>query len=236
MTEGSIFRQLLFFSLPLLAGNFFQQCYNTVDSIVLGNFVGKAALAAVGTTTPIITTLIGLFIGGMLPFLFAALTMDAVGKAAQSIVVEVRRQFYTITGQMEGKAEPDYARCVDMCTRSAQKLMLAPALIAGIVPVVVGLILGVNGVAGLLAGTTVTGFVLAVMMANSGGAWDNAKKYIESGQHGGKGSDCHKAAVVGDTVGDPFKDTSGPAINLLIKLTSMVSIVFAGLIVAEHLL
>ena len=132
------------------------------------------------------TTLIGLFIGGMLPFLFAALTMDAVGKAAQSIVVEVRRQFSTITGLMEGKAEPDYARCVDMCTRSAQKLMLAPALIAVIVPVVVGLILGVNGVAGLLAGTTVTGFVLAVMMANSGGAWDNAKKYIESGQHGGQ--------------------------------------------------
>ena len=182
------------------------------------------------------TTLIGLFVGGMLPFLFAALTMDAVGKAAQSIVVEVRRQFSSIAGLMEGKAEPDYARCVDMCTRSAQKLMLAPALIAVIVPVVVGLILGVNGVAGLLAGTTVTGFVLAVMMANAGGAWDNAKKYIESGQHGGKGSDCHKAAVVGDTVGDPFKDTSGPAINILIKLTSMVSIVFAGLIVAVHLL
>ena len=182
------------------------------------------------------TTLIGLFIGGMLPFLFAALTMDAVGKAAQSIVVEVRRQFKEIKGLMEGKAEPDYASCVDMCTRSAQKLMLAPALIAVIVPVVVGLILGVNGVAGLLAGTTVTGFVLAVMMANSGGAWDNAKKYIESGQHGGKGSDCHKAAVVGDTVGDPFKDTSGPSINILIKLTSMVSIVFAGLIVAVHLL
>ena len=182
------------------------------------------------------TTLIGLFIGGMLPFLFAALTMDAVGKAAQSIVVEVRRQFATITGLMEGKAEPDYASCVDMCTRSAQKLMLPPALIAVIVPVVVGLILGVNGVAGFLAGTTVTGFVLAVMMANSGGAWDNAKKYIESGQHGGKGSDCHKAAVVGDTVGDPFKYTSGPAINILIKLTSMVSIVFAGLIVAVHLL
>ena len=182
------------------------------------------------------TVLIGLFIGGMLPFLFAALTMDAVGKAAQSIVVEVRRQFQHIKGLMEGKAEPDYASCVDMCTRSAQKLMLAPALIAVITPIVVGLLLGVNGVAGLLAGTTVTGFVLAVMMANSGGAWDNAKKYIESGNHGGKGSDCHKAAVVGDTVGDPFKDTSGPSINILIKLTSMVSIVFAGLIVAVHLL
>lgn len=182
------------------------------------------------------TVLIGLFIGGMLPFLFAALTMDAVGKTAQSIVVEVRRQFKEIKGLMEGKAEPDYAACVDMCTKSAQKLMLAPALIAVIIPIVVGLLLGVNGVAGLLAGNTVTGFVLAVMMANSGGAWDNAKKYIESGAHGGKGSDQHKAAVVGDTVGDPFKDTSGPSINILIKLTSMVSIVFAGLIVAVHLL
>ena len=182
------------------------------------------------------TVLIGLFIGGMLPFLFAALTMDAVGKAAQSIVIEVRRQFKEIRGLMEGKAEPDYASCVDMCTKSAQKLMLAPALIAVIIPVAVGLLLGVNGVAGLLAGNTVTGFVLAVMMANSGGAWDNAKKYIEGGAHGGKGSDQHKAAVVGDTVGDPFKDTSGPSINILIKLTSMVSIVFAGLIVAVHLL
>ncbi|PNV61132.1 sodium-translocating pyrophosphatase [Clostridium sp. chh4-2] len=182
------------------------------------------------------TVLIGLLIGGMLPFLFASLTMEAVGKAAQSIVLEVRRQFKEITGLMDGKAEPDYASCVDMCTKSAQKLMLAPALIAVIVPVVVGLLLGVNGVAGLLAGNTVTGFVLAVMMANAGGAWDNAKKYIESGELGGKGSDEHKAAVVGDTVGDPFKDTSGPSINILIKLTSMVSIVFAGLIVAVHLL
>lgn len=180
--------------------------------------------------------LIGMLVGGMLPFLFAALTMDAVGKAAQSIVVEVRRQFKEIPGLMEGKAEPDYATCVDMCTKSAQTLMLAPALIAVIVPIVIGLLLGVNGVAGLLAGNTVTGFVLAVMMANAGGAWDNAKKYIESGAHGGKGSEQHKAAVVGDTVGDPFKDTSGPSINILIKLTSMVSIVFAGLIVAVHLL
>lgn len=180
--------------------------------------------------------LIGLFVGGMLPFLFAALTMSAVGKAAQSIVVEVRHQFKNIKGLLEGKAEPDYATCVDMCTKAAQKLMVAPALIAVAVPIVVGLLLGVNGVVGLLAGTTVTGFVLAVMMANSGGAWDNAKKYIESGAHGGKGSAAHKAAVVGDTVGDPFKDTAGPAINILIKLTSMVSIVFAGLIVAVHLL
>ncbi|MFR8033538.1 MAG: sodium-translocating pyrophosphatase [Lachnospiraceae bacterium] len=182
------------------------------------------------------TVLIGLFVGGMLPFLFAALTMSAVGKAAQSIVVEVRRQFQTIPGLMEGKAKPDYASCVDMCTRSAQKLMLAPALIAVITPIVTGLILGVDGVAGLLAGNTITGFVLAVMMANSGGAWDNAKKYIESGKLGGKGSDAHKAAVIGDTVGDPFKDTSGPSINILIKLTSMISIVFAGLVMAVHLL
>lgn len=180
--------------------------------------------------------LVGLFIGGMLPFLFASFTMDAVGKAAQSIVLEVRRQFREITGLMEGKAKPDYASCVHMCTKSAQKLMIMPALIAVLVPIVLGLLLGVEGVAGLLAGNTVTGFVLAVMMANAGGAWDNSKKYIEKGAHGGKGSDQHKGAVVGDTVGDPFKDTSGPSINILIKLTSMVSIVFAALIVAFHLL
>ena len=182
------------------------------------------------------TVLIGLFIGGMLPFLFAALTMEAVGEAAQSIVVEVRRQFREIKGLMEGKAEPDYGACVDMCTISAQRLMVAPAMVAVIIPVAVGLLLGPEGVSGLLAGNMVTGFVLAVMMANAGGAWDNAKKYIESGQLGGKGSEEHKAAVIGDTVGDPFKDTSGPSINILIKLTSMVSIVFAGLIVAVHLL
>jgi len=137
---------------------------------------------------------------------------------------------------MEGKADPDYATCVDMCARSAQKLMVAPTLIAIVIPIVVGIILGPSAVAGLLAGNTVTGFALAVMMANSGGAWDNAKKFIESGQHGGKGSEQHKAAIVGDTVGDPFKDTSGPSINILIKLTSMVSIVFAALVVAVHIL
>lgn len=174
--------------------------------------------------------LIGLFIGGMVPFVFAALTMDAVGKTAQLIVVEVRRQFKEILGLMEGKAEADYATCVDICTKAAQKEMILPALLAIVIPITVGLLLGVNGVAGLLAGATVTGFVLAVMMANSGGAWDNAKKHIEAGNLGGKGSDCHKAAVVGDTVGDPFKDTSGPAINILIKLLSMVSIVFAAFI------
>lgn len=178
------------------------------------------------------SVLIGLFIGGVLPFLFAALTMESVGKVAQSIVVEVRRQFREIKGLMTGKAEPDYAKCVDICTRSAQREMMLPAILAVIAPIVVGLVLGVNGVVGMLAGATVTGFILAVMMANSGGAWDNAKKYIESGAHGGKGSDAHKAAVVGDTVGDPFKDTSGPAINILIKLLSMVSIVFASVVVS----
>lgn len=182
------------------------------------------------------SVLIGLFIGGMLPFLFASLTMNAVGRAAQMIVVEVRRQFKEIKGLMEGTAKADYAACVDICTRAAQKEMIAPALTAIIAPIAVGLILGVNGVAGMLAGATVTGFVLAIMMANSGGAWDNAKKYIEAGNHGGKGSDSHKAAVVGDTVGDPFKDTSGPSINILIKLLSMVSIVFAAFIMQNSLL
>jgi K(+)-stimulated pyrophosphate-energized sodium pump len=180
--------------------------------------------------------LIGLFIGSMLPFLFSALTMKAVGRAAQSIVVEVRRQFREIRGLMEGTAEADYSACVDICTRGAQKEMIAPALTGIFSPILVGLILGVNGVVGMLAGATTTGFVLAVMMANSGGAWDNAKKYIEAGNHGGKGSEPHKAAVVGDTVGDPFKDTSGPSINILIKLLSMVSIVFAGLILSFSIL
>lgn len=175
--------------------------------------------------------LIGLFVGGMLPFLFSSLTMSAVGRAAMSIVFEVRRQFKEITGLMEGTAEPDYGKCVAICTKAAQKEMIVPALLAIIFPLGVGFFLGVNGVAGMLAGATATGFILAVMMANSGGAWDNAKKYIESGELGGKGSDGHKAAVVGDTVGDPFKDTAGPSINILIKLLSMASIVFASLIV-----
>ncbi|MDU5106807.1 sodium-translocating pyrophosphatase [Clostridium sp.] len=176
--------------------------------------------------------LIGLFIGGMVTFLFSAKTMDAVGRAASKIVVEVRRQFKEIPGIMEGKGEPDYESCVDICTRSAQKELITIAIIAIATPIIVGLILGPNGVAGLLAGSTVTGFAMAIMMSNSGGAWDNAKKYIESGVLGGKGSDCHKAAVVGDTVGDPFKDTTGPSINILIKLMSMVSIVFGALILA----
>ncbi|HEY5585932.1 MAG TPA: sodium-translocating pyrophosphatase [Ruminiclostridium sp.] len=179
--------------------------------------------------------LVGLFIGAMLPFLFASLTMDAVGRTAQKIVVEVRRQFREIVGLMDGKAEADYATCVDICTKAAQKEMIAPALLGIVAPIIVGLLLGVNGIAGMLAGATVSGFVLAIMMANSGGAWDNAKKYIEAGNLGGKGSDSHKAAVVGDTVGDPFKDTSGPSINILIKLLSMVSIVFAAFILNNSL-
>ena len=174
--------------------------------------------------------LIGLLIGAMLPFVFAALTMESVGRAAQSIVVEVRRQFKSIPGLMEGKAEPDYRSCVDLCTKSALHEMVLPSILAIVVPVVVGLLMGVVGVTGMLAGATASGFVLAIMMSNSGGAWDNAKKYIESGHHGGKGSPEHKAAVVGDTVGDPFKDTSGPSINILIKLLSIVSIVFAAVV------
>ena len=170
-----------------------------------------------------------------LPFIFAALTMESVGKAAQSIVVEVRRQFKEITGLMEGKAEADYTSCVDLCTKASLKEMVLPTIVAIVTPIVAGLILGYQGVVGLLAGATASGFLMAIFMSNSGGAWDNAKKYIESGAHGGKGSDQHKAAVVGDTVGDPFKDTSGPSINILIKLLSMVSIVFAGLIVKFHL-
>ena len=175
--------------------------------------------------------LVGLFVGAMLTFIFAALTMSGVRRAAQSIVVEVRRQFREITGIMEGKADPDYASCVDLCTKGALHEMVVPSLLAIVVPVVTGLILGPEAVVGLLGGVTVTGFVVAVFMSNAGGAWDNAKKYIEAGHHGGKGSDCHKAAVIGDTVGDPFKDTSGPSLNILIKLCSTVSIVFSGLVV-----
>ncbi|MCD8099632.1 MAG: sodium-translocating pyrophosphatase [Oscillospiraceae bacterium] len=182
------------------------------------------------------TVLVGLFIGAMLTFVFSALTMSAVQTAAQSIVQEVRRQFREIAGIMEYKADPEYSKCVDLCTKGALHEMVAPALIAIIVPIVTGLILGPTGVVGLLGGVSVTGFAMAVFMSNAGGAWDNAKKYIERGNHGGKGSEQHKAAVVGDTVGDPFKDTSGPSLNILIKLCSTVSIVFSGLILAFHLL
>ena len=180
--------------------------------------------------------LVGLFIGAMLTFVFAAFTMSAVQRAAQSIVVEVRRQFREIAGIMEGETDPDYATCVGLCTKGALHEMVKPSLLAIIVPILTGLILSVEGVVGLLGGVSVTGFAMAVFMSNAGGAWDNAKKYIEAGHHGGKGSDCHKAAVIGDTVGDPFKDTSGPSLNILIKLVSTVSIVFSGLIVNIHLL
>ena len=182
------------------------------------------------------SVLVGLFIGAMLTFVFSALTMSAVQTAAQSIVVEVRRQFREIVGIMDYKADPDYAACVSLCTKGALHEMVAPAILAVVVPIVTGLILGPSGVVGLLGGVSVTGFAMAVFMSNAGGAWDNAKKYIERGNHGGKGSPQHKAAVVGDTVGDPFKDTSGPSLNILIKLCSTVSIVFAGLIIAFNLM
>ncbi|MBQ8301517.1 MAG: sodium-translocating pyrophosphatase [Clostridia bacterium] len=219
---------------------------NTTAATGKGFAIGSAALTALAlivsytneipagmlkleVTEPAV--LIGLFIGAMLPFLFSAMTMQAVGRAAQQIVVEVRRQFREIKGLMEGKAEADYETCVDICTKSSLKEMILPAALGIIAPIVVGLVLGCNGVVGMLAGALISGFALAIMMANSGGAWDNAKKYIEAGNFGGKGSENHKAAVVGDTVGDPFKDTAGPSVNILIKLLSMVSIVFASVVV-----
>ena len=200
---------------------------NTIDG-------GSEKIANLSITNP--TVLVGLFVGACLPFVFAALTMNSVGRAAQSVVQEVRRQFREITGLMDGKADADYAKCVDLCTKASLKEMILPTIVAVFVPIVVGLVLGCTGVVGMLAGATASGFLMAVFMSNSGGAWDNAKKYIESGAHGGKGSENHKAAVVGDTVGDPFKDTSGPSINILIKLLSMVSIVFASLVVAFSIL
>ena len=176
--------------------------------------------------------LTGAFIGAMAAFLFCGLTMGAVGRAAGAMVSEVRRQFREIKGILEGKATPDYGRCVEISTRSAQREMILPSLLAIIIPIIVGIVLGVAGVLGLLTGGLAAGFTLAIFMSNAGGAWDNAKKYVEEGNYGGKGSNCHKATIVGDTVGDPFKDTSGPSLNILIKLMSMVSIVMAGLTVA----
>jgi K(+)-stimulated pyrophosphate-energized sodium pump len=179
--------------------------------------------------------LIGVFIGSMMVFVFCGLTMNAVGRAAQSMVEEVRRQFREIKGILTGEAKPDYARCVEISTKGAQREMMLPSLLTIAVPIVTGLVFGVGGVMGLLVGALGSGFVLAIFMANAGGAWDNAKKYVEEGNLGGKGSDIHKATVVGDTVGDPFKDTSGPSLNTLIKLMSIVSIVTAGLAVAYSL-
>ena len=180
--------------------------------------------------------LAGMFVGAMMAFLFCGLTMNAVGRAAAKMVAEVRRQFREIKGILTGEAEPDYGRCVMISTKAAQHEMIVPSLLAIIVPIAAGLVFGVSGVLGLLIGGLSAGFALAVFMANAGGAWDNAKKYVEEGNFGGKGSDTHKATVVGDTVGDPFKDTSGPSLNILIKLMSMVSIVMAGLTVAWSLL
>jgi K(+)-stimulated pyrophosphate-energized sodium pump len=170
---------------------------------------------------------IGLLVGAMLPFLFSAMTMNSVGRAANQMIEEVRRQFREDKGIMEGTSLPDYERCVDISTRAALKEMIAPGLLAIIAPIAVGLLLGAAALGGLLAGALAAGVLLAIMMANAGGAWDNAKKHIEEGNHGGKGSQAHKAAVVGDTVGDPFKDTSGPSLNILIKLMTIVALVFA---------
>ncbi len=220
---------------------------NTTAATGKGFAIGSAALTALGLIAAFNSQivllgktmnlsllnpnlLVGLFIGGMLPFLFCSMTMGAVGRAAGMIVVEVRRQFKEIAGLMQGTGKPDYARCVTIATAAAQKEMIFPSLLAIAAPILVGILIGLEAEMGLLAGATVTGFVLAVMMANSGGAWDNAKKYIEEGNHGGKGSPAHKAAVVGDTVGDPFKDTSGPSLNILIKLMSIVAIVFASFV------
>lgn len=220
---------------------------NTTAATGKGFAIGSAALTAITLIAAFRSTvmqlgydfdlsilnpkvLIGLFIGVMLPFLFSAITMQAVGRAAGRIVTEVRRQFREIKGLMTGEVQPDYEACVDICTRSSQREMIFPALVAIIAPMLVGILLDFDGIAGMLAGAAASGFCLATMMSNSGGAWDNAKKYIESGEFGGKGSSNHKAAVVGDTVGDPFKDTSGPSINILIKLLSVVSIVLAPLI------
>jgi K(+)-stimulated pyrophosphate-energized sodium pump len=215
---------------------------NTTAAIGKGFAIGSAALTALAlfsayttavgiegidlTSAPVIA---GLFVGGMLPFLFSAMTMDAVGKAAFKMIEEVRRQFREIPGIMEEKAKPDYARCVEISTAAAIKEMIVPGLLAVVVPLGIGAILGPDALGGFLAGALVTGVLMAIFMANAGGAWDNAKKYIEGGAHGGKGTDVHAAAVVGDTVGDPFKDTSGPSLNILIKLMTVVSLVFAPL-------
>ena len=216
---------------------------NTTAAIGKGFAIGSAALTALALLVSYITVagidgvnildaivMVGLFLGGMLPFLFSALAMQAVGKSAMKMVEEVRRQFKEITGLMEGTAKPDYSRAVDIATTAALNEMVVPSVLAVAVPVLVGMILGAEALGGLLAGGIVTGFLMAVMQANAGGAWDNAKKYVEAGNLGGKGSDVHKAAVVGDTVGDPFKDTSGPSLNILIKLMSIVALIIAPLL------
>ena len=218
---------------------------NTTAAIGKGFAIGSAALtalalfasysavtglSAISLLNPIV--IIGLFIGAMLPFMFSAFTMNSVGRAANQMIEEVRRQFRSDAGILEGTSKPDYAHCVDISTQAALKEMIVPGLMAIIAPLAVGIILGPEALGGMLAGALAAGVLLALMMANAGGAWDNAKKYVEGGAYGGKGSDTHKATVVGDTVGDPFKDTSGPSINILIKLMTIVSVVFAPLFVA----
>lgn len=217
---------------------------NTTAAIGKGFAIGSAALTALALFASYAqavnlekinllepTTLVGVFIGGMLPFLFGALTMSSVGKAATQMVEEVRRQFKEKRGILEGTEKPDYSRCVEISTQAALREMVLPGILAIVIPIGVGLLLGAEALAGLIAGGVVTGVLMAIMMSNAGGAWDNAKKYIEGGAHGGKGSEAHKAGVVGDTVGDPFKDTSGPSMNILIKLMTIVSLVFAPLII-----
>ena len=218
---------------------------NTTAAVGKGFAIGSAALTAlslfvsyseavelksISILNPYV--IIGLFIGAMLPFLFSAITMESVSKAAYKMIEEVRRQFHADKGILEGTSKPDYKSCVAISTSAALKQMLLPGIIAIVAPIAVGLLFGAEALGGLLAGALVTGVMMAIFMANAGGAWDNAKKYIESGAHGGKGSEPHKAAVVGDTVGDPFKDTSGPSINILIKLMTVVALVFAPLFLA----
>ncbi len=215
---------------------------NTTAAIGKGLAIGSAALTALalfsayGTAVGLTSidlqnpkVMVGLFIGGMLPFLFSALTIQAVGRAAQAMIEEVRRQFKEIPGIMEGTGRPEYERCVDISTAASLREMIIPGFLAVVTPLVVGLLLGAEALGGLLGGSIVTGVMMAIFMSNAGGAWDNAKKYIEEGHHGGKGSEPHAAAVTGDTVGDPFKDTSGPSLNILIKLMSVVALVLAPL-------
>jgi K(+)-stimulated pyrophosphate-energized sodium pump len=217
---------------------------NTTAAIGKGFAIGSAALTAlalfsayakvVGLDTINIlspTVVVGMFLGGIVPFLIAALTMTSVGKAAMDMVEEIRRQFREIPGLMEGTGKPDSARCVEISTKAALREMVLPALIGVTAPLLIGIVFGKEALGGMLAGSTLTGVFLALLMANAGGAWDNAKKYIEQGNHGGKGSEAHKASVVGDTIGDPFKDTSGPAMNIVIKLMAIVSLVIAPVLV-----
>lgn len=215
---------------------------NTTAAMGKGFAIGSAALTALALFSAYSQAvdlatincldpkvIVGVLIGGMLPFLFSAFTMQSVGKTANEMIVEVRRQFKEIPGILEGKGKPDYKNCVEISTSAALKEMLLPGVMAIIAPLIIGVLLGVEALGGLLVGSLASGVMMAIFMANAGGAWDNAKKYIEEGHHGGKGSDAHKAAVVGDTVGDPFKDTSGPSINILIKLMTIVALVFAPL-------